>query len=162
MSNDRAVINASPLITLCKSGQEDLLPRLFRELVVPVAVWEEIEAGGADDVAAQKLPSLTWLRRDASMASSPVVQSWDLGAGETAVLSFAHDDPEYVAVVDDAAARRCASGLNIRVIGTLGLIVLAKRRGIIQSVAPGLRALKEAGLWISDDFVARLIAQEDS
>lgn len=162
MSNDRAVLNASPLITLCKSGQEDLLPQLFHELVVPVAVWDEIEAGGADDVAAQKLPTLTWLRRDASMVNSPVVQSWDLGAGETAVLSFAHAHPEYIAVVDDAAARRCASSLNIRVIGTLGLIVLAKRRGILQSVAPGLNALKEAGLWISDEFIVRLVAQEDS
>ena len=45
MSSDRAVLNASPIITLCKSGQEDLLPQLFTEIVLPGAVWEEVEGG---------------------------------------------------------------------------------------------------------------------
>lgn len=36
------VVNASPLITLFRSGQADLLPRLFKRVVVPQAVWEEV------------------------------------------------------------------------------------------------------------------------
>jgi predicted nucleic acid-binding protein len=55
-----------------------------------------------------------------SIAASPVVQAWDLGAGETAVLSYALAWPDYVAVIDDVAGRRCASSLDIKVIGTVG------------------------------------------
>ena len=58
MSSDRAVLNASPIITLCKSGQEDLLPQLFTEIVLPGAVWEEVEAGDITDSARRKLGAL--------------------------------------------------------------------------------------------------------
>ena len=40
MQIDAVVINASPLITLFRSGQADLLPRLFKRIVVPQAVWQ--------------------------------------------------------------------------------------------------------------------------
>jgi predicted nucleic acid-binding protein len=54
------------------------------------------------------------------------------------VLSYALARPGYVAVIDDAAGRRCATSLNITVIVTVGLIALAKRRGLIARIAPGL------------------------
>jgi len=42
MQIDAVVINASPLITLFRSGQADLLPQLFKRIVVPQAVWQEV------------------------------------------------------------------------------------------------------------------------
>lgn len=160
MSSNRAVVNASPIITLCKSGQEDLLPQLFGEIVLPGAVWEEVEAGDATDPASQRLSKLGWLKRDDTVAIAPIIQAWDLGAGESAVLSYGLANPEYTAVIDDAAARRCARSLNITVIGTVGLVVLAKRRKLIPRIAPGLQALRDAGLWLSDDLIQKLKQQE--
>ena len=52
MKIEKAVVNASPLILLFKSGRADLLPQLFAEVVVPEAVWEEVMAGGESDIAA--------------------------------------------------------------------------------------------------------------
>jgi len=46
MRIDAVVVNASPLIALFRSGQADLLPRLFKRIVVPDAVWSEVLAGG--------------------------------------------------------------------------------------------------------------------
>ncbi|MBK7600577.1 MAG: hypothetical protein IPJ07_19525 [Acidobacteria bacterium] len=71
MFNERAVINASPLITLCKSGQEGLLPQLFREILVPSAVWDEVLMGGVEDAACQKLSKLEWIRREDPVQISP-------------------------------------------------------------------------------------------
>lgn len=160
MSNNRAVLNASPMITLCKSGQEDLLAQLFSEILLPSAVWKEIEADGPNDPAAQKLALLPWLNREDSIAVAPIVQAWDLGAGESAVLSCALARPDYIAVIDDAAARRCARSLNITVIGAIGLIVLAKRRGLIPQIMPRLQALRDAGLWIAEELLQKLKEQE--
>ena len=160
MSSERAVLNASPIITLCKSGQEELLPQLFTEIVLPGAVWEEVEAGDITDPAVQKLGATPWLKRDDTIAASPLVHAWDLGAGETSVLSYALARPDYVAVIDDAAGRRCASSLNITVIGTVGLIVLAKRRGVIGYIGPGLEALRNVGAWLSDRLIEQLKQQE--
>ncbi|WP_416349235.1 DUF3368 domain-containing protein [Leptolyngbya sp. CCNP1308] len=64
--------------------------------------------------------------------------------------------PKFRAMVDDAAARRCARSLNIPTIGTGGALVLAKRRGLIPTVAEPLQALRDAGLWISEDVMTLL------
>jgi predicted nucleic acid-binding protein len=61
-------------------------------------------------------------------------------------------------VIDDAAARACARTLRIPFLGTGGTLILAKRRGLIASVATGLQQARNAGLWLSDE-VERLIKQ---
>lgn len=159
MPIDRVVVNASPLITLFKSQLADLLASLFQEILVPSAVWEEIMAAGAADPAAQQLPTVAWARRIEAVALPPEIIAWDLGAGESEVLNFSRQHPEYRAVVDDAAARRCARALSIPVLGTGGILVLAKRCGVIPAVAPCLEALRQAGLWLSDELV-RVLKQQ--
>jgi predicted nucleic acid-binding protein len=154
-----AVANASPLILLFKSGLADLLPRLFVEVAVPDAVWEEVVAGGETDAAATLLPSVSWVRRVTVPAIAPEVVVWNLGDGESAVLSFALSRPEYRAMVDDRAARNCARTLHIQTLGTGGLLLLAKRRGLIQSVTVELQKLRGAGLWLSDEVIAMLKEQ---
>lgn len=96
------------------------------------------------------------------MIPSSVI-SWDLGEGESSVLSHVLKHSEYWAVIDDREARRCASTLGCRFTGTVGVILLAKRRGIISSVKDCLVKLQNAGLWLSQDFVKeiRLKAGED-
>ncbi len=49
MPIEAVVVNASPLITLFRSGQADLLPRLFKRIVVPQAVWQEVVQDAWDD-----------------------------------------------------------------------------------------------------------------
>ena len=71
-------------------------------------------------------------------------------------LGYALENQPCRAVVDDAEARRCARTLGIRTLGTGGVLVLAKQRGLIVSVTEGLNRLRQAGLWLSDD-VARLL-----
>jgi predicted nucleic acid-binding protein len=58
-----AVVDASPLIVLCRAGLIDLLPRLFPEILVPGTVWAEIGAGAASDPAALQLPIAPWAKR---------------------------------------------------------------------------------------------------
>jgi len=61
---------------------------------------------------------------------------------KTAVLSYALAHPGLRAVIDDADARRCAKTLGIPMLGTGGVLVLAKRRSLIPSVTDALRALR--------------------
>jgi len=55
-------------------------------------------------------------------------------------------------------ARRCAKTLNIPILGTGGLLVLAKRRGLLPSVGEGIAKLRRAGLWLSEDVARILLA----
>ena len=153
MSNDQIVINSSPLITLCKSAQEDLLPQLFESTIVPSAVWLEITATTHNDLAASLIPSLPWVKHEKIIAVPTLIQAWDLGAGESEVLAYALRNPSFLAVLDDAAARRCARSLGINSIGTVGLFILAKRRNLITEVMPCIQKLRDAGLWLTDDLI---------
>jgi predicted nucleic acid-binding protein len=159
MPIDQVVVNASPLIALFRSGQAELLGRLWPEVAVPRAVWEEVLAGGPQDAAALGLPVATWAKQIAVIAVAPMIAAWDLGPGESEVLTFAFEQQGYHAVIDDAEARRCARTLGIPILGTGGTLILAKQRGLIVSVTESLTALRNAGLWLSDDLVHLLQRQ---
>lgn len=155
MPVERVVLNASPLILLCNTGLDFILPALFREMVIPEAVWKEIVKGSHVDKAAQILPELDYLTRKA-VEDIPGVVRWDLGAGETAVLSFVATHHGYTAVLDDMLAKKCARSLEIPTMGTGSLLILAKERGVIASVEEALYKLRDAGLWISDAVIRML------
>jgi predicted nucleic acid-binding protein len=146
----RWVVNASPLIILGKVGRIGLLEELTDELVIPGGVAQEVDEGPEDD------PARVWISAAGAPAVrhaeplAPVVAAWDLGAGESAVLSWAHRHPDFEAILDDRAARNCAASLSILVRGTLGVILLAKKEGRVPLAAPVLQELRSAGLRISD------------
>lgn len=159
MKSDRVVVNASPLIVLFKADLAHLLPRVFTDVLVPGAVWDEVIAGGPNDMAAQGLATIDWAKRVEVATVDPGILAWNLGQGESEVLSVALNRPGYRAVIDDAAARRCARTLRVPMLGTGGVLVLAKRRGLIPSVGTSIQELRDAGLWLSDDVVALLVQQ---
>ena len=156
MRIEKVVVNSSPLIVLFQSGQAELFPQLFKAVVIPEQVYEEIIAGGKDDAAKMAIPQIPWIDRKKVEISLPVA-AWNLGNGESAVFSFAMNESGYRAVVDDLAARRCAQTFGIPTLGTGGLLVLAKRRGLINSVKDRVQRLRDAGLYLSDSLVPLLI-----
>ena len=126
MPVDRVVTNASPLIVLCKSGHDHLIEQLWEEVIVPDAVWREVVAAGKADAAARILPKAAWATRTVVPEASPLVLAWDLGAGESEVLSFACQHPGYRAMVDDAQARRCAQSWGIPTFGRVPCLMVSQ------------------------------------
>jgi len=88
---ERRVVNASPLICLTKVGFSDFLLKLPNEIIGPNAVKEEIQAGRSGDPARAELASGKFPMTEIS--ADPAILSWDLGKGETAVLSYALSNP---------------------------------------------------------------------
>ena len=158
MPIERVVVDASALIVLFKAELGDILHQCFREVVVPVAVLAEVGAVGDDDPVARAVADADWLQ-STEIHVPETISNWDLGRGESEVLSFALMNQEHRAVVDDAQARRCARVMSIATLGTGGVVVLAKNRGVLSSATDALDAVREAGLWISDDIVELLKEQ---
>lgn len=147
----RWVVNASPLIVLSKIGHQHLLTELADEIIVPEGVATEVEAGPSDD------PARMFLRSNAipvvPVSPNPSVVAWDLGRGETEVISYCLENPDWIAVLDDGMARRCARAFGASVIGTLAVIILARERGIIEAAAPVLHSLIAYGFRIDEAIV---------
>jgi len=159
MSVDHAVINASPFILLSKCGLIELLPRLFAQVSMPQAVFDEILAG--DDVAAILADDFTRKWLDViSHPLEPKIIDWNLGSGESELLSFVLTSKiGTVALIDDRAARRCANSFQIKYIGTAGLLVLAKQRKLISLVGPEIEKLISAGLFFSSEIQSIILSR---
>ena len=148
------VVNSSPLIVLGKLSSLYLFERMRPNLVIPEGVAHELDQGPDND------PARVWIHREAVPflrnldKIPPLIQAWDLGNGETEVISWAYVHPEYQAVLDDRAARNCASSLGIQVIGTLGVILLAKQDGILSQVKPLITRLLELGFRIAPELLS--------
>lgn len=82
-----------------------------------------------------------------------------MGAGETAVLSYASANPDWRAVIDDNFARRCATTFSIPVIGTLGVIIRARRYGLIPAAVPIIKDLQAHGFHIDEKIIRITLRQ---
>ena len=151
------VVNASPLISLARIGHLALLEAPARRLQVPEAVAREVLAGPATDPARQALEG-GFGGTPTSTAIDLRVVEWGLGAGETSVLSHALTIGA-VAVLDDGRARAAAGVLGVNVIGTLGVVLNARRNRRIESAAAVLRALRDAGMRLDDATIANALAR---
>jgi predicted nucleic acid-binding protein len=144
--SDVWVVNASPIIALAKVSRLHLLYDLCDELLVPEAVVAEICAGPPSDPAKLAIQR-GWGTTVTANRVTPVLLEWGLGAGETAVLAMAMErKPAATAILDDAVARTCAKALEIKVIGTVGVVLRAKKKSIIASAAEVIESLQDAGL----------------
>jgi len=154
---DPAVVNASPLILLAAADLSDLLALAGQPLLVPQAVAEEINAVGPQDATVVLLRQASWLTIVQPSATPSIIESWDLGPGESAVLTWAYTHPRIIAILDDLAARRCAASVGIPTRGTLGLVLIARQRGVISQARPIVERLRQAGMYLSDDVMNRAL-----
>ena len=145
------VVNASPLIVLARAGRMELLRSVGDRLLVPDAVAQELTVHS--DAATHVLDTCSWIARIPRESIAPTVAAWDLGPGESAVLSWAAKHPGTLAVIDDYAARKCAAVLRVPVIGTLGLALRAKVRGQVSAARPLVEELRRAGLYLSGALI---------
>ncbi|MDJ0519196.1 MAG: DUF3368 domain-containing protein [Trichodesmium sp. MO_231.B1] len=148
----QVIINSSPLIALFKSQQADLLPLIFTDILIPEGVCNEVIAAGKNDVPSIQLPTVNWAQKK-ERNIIPEMAAWDLGIGESEVLSLALNTPNFAVIIDDRAARRYAHTFGIATIGTGRILILAKQRGIIPLVSPRIQALLDAGLWLSHNLI---------
>lgn len=146
-----AIFNASPLIVLSKAGLADKVLTSLWNPVIPQSVVDEITAVSNPHDPSKawitRPPASLWIRQAPTI--SPFIAAWDLGPGESSVISLAESLSETLAVLDDLAARRCAQALGLKVTGTLGLILMAKSAGLLPNVSEALDAVVAAGLYIS-------------
>jgi predicted nucleic acid-binding protein len=150
------VVNSSPIIALASVGKLDLL-ELAHELVIPGGVAEEIAAGPPEDPAAAALRGNLARHVRCVGAIHELVAAWDLGKGENEVLTWAREHPGHEAVVDDRAARNCAQALGISLRGTLGILLLAHREGLLADLAAALRRLRSVGFRVTSALEAEML-----
>lgn len=162
MADGLIVCNTGPLIALSILGQLHLLERLYRRVLVPEAVRREVVGAGAGRIGASEVQAASWLERpDGEILPDPLL-SGQLGPGEAAVIATAHRLQAQLVLLDDRRARLVAErAYSLRVKGTAGILVSAKRAGLISAVRPLLQSLSREGYYLSDRLIERATREAD-
>jgi hypothetical protein len=161
MAETRVVFSdASPLIALAAGGAFDLLRELFGTVTVTAAVRREVLAGkgrpGERELRAAIREGWVRIRRN----PGPDSMLADLDDGEATTLAAAScADAPCLVLIDDPVARRRARQLGLSVTGTAGLLLAAKRRGLITAVRPLLEGLMRADFRHSAEVVTAVLEE---
>jgi len=141
------VANSSVLIALCRIRMLELLHQRYPEGVfIPKAVWREVVEGGKGQPGANEVSSSTWIKvkevEDRKLVS---LLGMELDQGEAEAIVLASEQEADLILLDEKAARRVAKRLGLAVLGTVGVLIYAKRAGFIGSLKEQLDALQEEG-----------------
>ena len=149
------VSDAGPLISLGRLDLLALLPKLFVQVQVPTAVLDECMArpDNADTLRIQAALDQNLL---VACDAEPIVRD-GLGPGECAAIGRAIQIGAGL-LADDHAARQCALELGLDIIGTLGVLVLAKRAGHLPAISPLVEKLRAGGQRLSHAAVSQALA----
>lgn len=150
------VSDASPLIALHAVGKVSLLQELFGVILIPPAVYDEVFT----NAAAAQLPCPEFIRVESlSTETSSRFLNMSLHIGESEAIALALEKSSDCILLDDKLARVTAARLGLQVIGTLGVLLLAKQKGRLEAVRPViLELIDKISFRISPTIVNRALS----
>ncbi|MBQ9031493.1 MAG: DUF3368 domain-containing protein [Parasporobacterium sp.] len=156
----KVVVNTTPIIALSDIGYLHLLKKLYGEIIIPQAVYDEILSEPAlSDVKMNR----DWIRVEKIQdTSQKKMYKARLHAGEVEVMILAQEKNADLVIIDDNTAKKTAKYLGLTVTGTLGVLLKCKSSGYIEEVKPVLEKLEDNGLYISSsvkEYVLELAAE---
>jgi predicted nucleic acid-binding protein len=157
MRETAAIADSGPLICLARINQLELLPRLFSKVFVPPEVWSEVAIRGQGYPGADEIKQVTWIIHQAPDPQLVKSLSILVDAGEAEAIALAQTIPGCIILLDDSRARRIAERLSIKQIGTVGLLLRAKRLGLIEKIRLHIDALIQNGIYIRQELIDALL-----
>jgi predicted nucleic acid-binding protein len=145
------VSNTTPITTLLKAGEVEILERLFGFVIIPGAVADELLAFH------EHLPGFVTIR-EVSEPSLIQLGIERLGKGEAEAIRLAKEVDAEIFITDDRKARAAATSLGLKCTGLLGLLLHAKQKNQLSSVRAMIEVLeKQGGLYLSDSVKAEAV-----
>jgi len=158
------VADAGPLIGMARIGHINLLQSLYNSIIIPPRVFEELKvsSGKPGARAVSRAINDAWikvveLKRGSESASLHLM----VDTGEAESIQLALEQNADLLIIDDKRGRKTAKSRGIRVIGTGGILIYAKKSGLLGKVSPVLNELASAGYRLSPALCKRIIALAD-
>jgi predicted nucleic acid-binding protein len=153
------ISNASPLIGLCSINLLYILKNLWNEIVIPEAVYKEVVINGAGKQGIDIIVNACreWIKVVSVKNRQEVeVLQAILDEGEAEVIALGQELGAGLLLLDNREPRLFAKTINLKVIGTVGIIKLAWQRGLIQDPVKELYKLRLKGFWIHDKLIEQV------
>lgn len=144
------VADSSPLIALINIAHVDVLPGLFTRIVIPPEVHRELlDSRRPDEIRSFAATLPDWLEVRTPIATVAIK---GLLPGESSAISLALELGADRLVIDEAAGRHAATSWGIIVVGTIGILIAAAQRRLVD-LERAFERLKSTDFWISPRFL---------
>lgn len=153
------IADSSALVALSTCDALDLLAQAYEDIRVPQAVYDEVVMKGKPQSAS--LEAFLVGRVMNVDLSHWVLAAGGLGQGELEAMALYKQLSADALLIDDRRARAVAEHNQIVCIGTLGFLLLAKHRGIIQHILPYVEKLRASSLYYEDDLLTKVLFLAD-
>ncbi len=152
------VSNSSPLIVLAKIEKLHILKDLFGKITIPKAVWNEIVVKGKGKPGAEEVEKAKWIEiKEVGDKLSVEVLKGEIEIGEAEAIVLAKELNADLLIMDERIPRVIAESIGLRVAGSLAILYIAKKRGLIdEDFDEIVRELRAKGVRFSDNVINEL------
>jgi len=152
------VADSGPLIALAKIGKLHILHELFGEVVIPRAVWVEVVERGAGKPGSGEVKVAEWIRIVEVKDDLGVeILEREIERGEAEAIVLAKELGASLLLLDEKIPRIIAKSLGLKVAGSLAVLFMAKKRGILnEDLDLLISELRRKGVYFSDKVVEAL------
>jgi predicted nucleic acid-binding protein len=147
------IADSSALIALASCNSLSLLDKLFCEIKVPQAVFNEVV--NQNKPQAQTLKN--YLVNKVTFIDPSQLMQQNLGMGEREAMTLYNQLHADLLLIDDAKAKRIAIDNDIKVIGSLGVLLLAKQKGLILKIKPHLELILENKIYLNTAIINQVL-----
>jgi predicted nucleic acid-binding protein len=141
------VADTSCLILLQKIQQLELLRELFGEIIITKEVTKEFNI---------ELPDFFKLQEPKDPNYFKILRTF-LDKGEASVIALALEQEDCLLIIDEAKGRKEARSLGIKITGTLGVLLLAKEKNLINAIKPLLLQIEDTNFRISKALIDKAL-----
>ena len=159
----KIVTNSTPLIALSKINRLELLQEVYRSIYIPEEVYTEVVVNGVGKPGASEVASADWIICQPVTDTNQVLilhYQTLIDLGECGAIVLAQEIEAERIIIDDRVARQVATAKGLSVVGTVGVLRVAKMGGIIPAVKPILDDLRSHGTRISDKLYYQILKTE--
>jgi len=144
MKGKIVIADASTLIGLLRIGQLSLLEKLFKKIIIPRGVYNEVAVDRKEGSDVFKRSTYFIVKNVEDRVSTDFLMP-SFGKGEAEVLALAKEKKADLILLDEKRARKTARRAGFKVMGILGILVISKDKGFIPSVKPFIEELNSQG-----------------
>ena len=157
------VVNTGPLLALIAGvGDLSLLEALYKRVLVPFEVCQEIEAGGASGFGVSEFRRSRLIeKRSDPLAVTPFLRNV-LDSGEASVIQLALDEKIRTVCIDESMGRRIARLNGLKLTGSIGVLIRAKKAGFDFSMREAINRMQSQGIYLSQmvvDFALKQVSE---
>jgi predicted nucleic acid-binding protein len=147
------VADTGPLISLAVIDKLDLLDTLFYGVVIPEAVWRELE----NNIEEMSIPQARRFQNNIIPVTNYREINADLDPGEKEAILLYEEIHADRLLVEDKDARLFAEARGIHCTGTIGVLIESKRKGFIPCLRPLLIKLLAKNRYYSASFLNEIL-----